>query len=198
MFLFQLAAGDRITSSLAFVPALAEDEPWRFVTSAFLHSTGFILHIGFNMMVLYQIGPSLEAALGRSRYLALYLISAVGGSVGYLLLADPLNPLVWGASVVGASGAVFGLFGALLVVQRRLGHESGGLFALVAVNFALGFVFSGVAWQGHLGGLVTGAVAGAALVLPRGDRRGPTQVTALVAVALVLVLLAATKLTSAG
>jgi membrane associated rhomboid family serine protease len=163
-----------------------------------LHSTGFILHIGFNMLVLYQVGPALEAALGRSRYLALYLISAVGGSVGYLVLADPLNPLAWGASVVGASGAVFGLFGALLVVQRRLGHESGGLFALVAVNFALGFVFSGVAWQGHLGGLLTGAVAGAALVLPHGERRGATQVAALTAVVAVLMLSAVVKLTSAG
>jgi membrane associated rhomboid family serine protease len=198
MFLLQLATGDRITSRLAFVPALAQDEPWRFVTSAFLHSTGLILHIGFNMLVLYQIGPVLEAALGRSRYLALYLVSAVGGSVGYLLLADPLSPFSWGASVVGASGAVFGLFGALLVVQRRLGQDSGGLFVLVALNFGLGFVFAGVAWQSHLGGLVTGAVAAAALVLPHGARRTAGQVVGVSAVAVGLTVLTVAKLVSAG
>jgi membrane associated rhomboid family serine protease len=193
LFLLQLASGNQITDNLAFEPSLAGSQPWRFVTSAFLHSTGFVLHIGFNMLVLYQVGPYLEQALGRARYLALYLISAFGGSVGYLLLADPLDPFSWNRPVVGASGAVFGLFGGLLVVQRRLGQRSGGLFGLVALNFGLGFVFANVAWQSHLGGLITGAVVAAAIALPRGPRRAAIQTGAVLGVLALLVLLAAVR-----
>jgi membrane associated rhomboid family serine protease len=185
--LSQLASGGRVTGMLAFTPGLAAAEPWRFVTSAFLHSTVFTPHIAFNMLVLYQVGPYLELSFGRVRYFTLYLLSAVGGSVGYLVLADPADPLSWGASVIGASGAVFGLFGALLVVQRRLGLSNGGLFVLVGVNFAVGLLFSGVAWQSHLGGLVTGTAASLALVLPRGPGRAIRQGLGLLVVVAVLI-----------
>ncbi|MGL5857896.1 MAG: rhomboid family intramembrane serine protease [Angustibacter sp.] len=192
MFLLQLA-NSRITFDLAFVPALAETEPWRFLTSAFLHSRGFFLHIAFNVLVLYQIGPYLERTLGRLRYVAVYLVCAFGGSVGYLVLADPWGES-WRTAVVGASGAVFGLFGALLVVQRRLGQDNRGLFVLVGLNVVIGFVVSGIAWQSHLGGLVTGAGCAAALVLPRGPRRTVLQAGGLAAVVAVLVLVSALKL----
>jgi membrane associated rhomboid family serine protease len=194
VFVLQLALGERFTSALAFYPALAQDEPWRFVTGAFLHSPGFLLHIAFNLIILWQIGPVLEQQLARLRFLALYLLSAIGGSVGYLLLADPAQGS-WYTQVVGASGAVFGLFGALVVVNRRLGVDSRGIIGLIAVNAVIGFVPGlNIAWQAHLGGLVTGAVAAAVLVHAPRARRPLVQGLGLVAVLLLLVVLSTTKL----
>jgi membrane associated rhomboid family serine protease len=99
-------AGDPVGEALAFSPVLAEAEPWRFLTSAFVHSTGNLLHVGLNMYVLWQLGPHLERLLGWSRYLVTYLLSALGGSVGVLLLATPsLEPgELWRTYVVGACG----------------------------------------------------------------------------------------------
>ena len=112
---------DRLTFDLAFVPFLAESEPWRFLTAAFAHSPGSLLHIAFNMYALWITGNYLEPLLGRLRFLALYLVSAVGGSVGFLVLADGQQ---WFTPVVGASGAVFGLFAALLVLNPHpVAHE---------------------------------------------------------------------------
>lgn len=199
VFVLQLAPGLEVTTRFAFAPVVAGAEPWRFVTAAFLHSTSFLPHIVLNMVVLYQVGPYLEERLGRLRFLVLYLVSAAGGSVGYLLLADPLLPTSWNAAVVGASGAVFGLFGALLVVQRRLGHQSQGLYVVIGLNFVLGFVIANVAWQAHLGGLVTGAVLAAALVAPvRRSRRELVQLGGTAAVVVLLVLLAVWKLSAAA
>ena len=197
VFLLQLAVGETITQDFAFAPVVAQSEPWRFITSAFLHSTSFLPHILFNMVVLYQVGPYLERSLGRLRYAALYLICGVGGSVGYLLLADPLDPRSWNSAVVGASGAVFGLFGALLMVQRRLRQDLSGIYALVGINLVLGFVFSGIAWQAHVGGLVTGCALGAVLTLPTGRWRAPLHAAGSVAVLVLLVALSAAKLASA-
>jgi membrane associated rhomboid family serine protease len=197
VYLLQRVPGTDITSRFAFVPALADDQPYRFITAAFLHSPGWPLHILFNMIVLYQVGPYLEQQLGRVRYLALYLVSALGGSVGFLLLANPLNPFSWGASVVGASGAVFGLFGALLVVQRRLGHESAGVIVFIVINFALGFVVPNVAWQGHLGGLLTGAAVGLVMAAPVKQHRTAIQVAGTVGIVAVLVVLSVWKLSTA-
>lgn len=198
VYLVQLLPGSAVTQDYAFAPAVAAAEPWRFLTSAFLHSTGFVLHIAFNMFVLYQVGPYLEQALGRLRFLALYLVSAVGGSVGVLLLADPLSPYSWNGGVVGASGAVFGLLGALLLVQRRIGGVNRGLLVLIGLNFALGFVVPNVAWQGHLGGLLTGLALSGALVLPSGGRRAVLQVAGTGGVLALLVIASVAKLTLAG
>ncbi len=175
------------TRALAFVPLLGESQPWRFLTSAFLHSPGQILHIAFNMVALYSVGPFLEASLGRWRYLALYLLSAVGGSVMYLLLASPYDAS-WFTILVGASGAVFGLFGAVLVVLRRVGRSAGGIVGVLLINGVLGFVLPGVAWQAHLGGLVVGAALGAAFAYAPRERRLPVAVGACVGVGLLLVL----------
>lgn len=155
-----LIPGDFIFQNFAFANIFAASEPWRMLTSAFLHSQGNILHLALNMYTLWIFGQALEPLLGRARYLALYLISAVGGSVGYLLLT-PWIPVV---GVVGASGAIFGLFGAMLLVQRRRGGPMTQLWVLLAVNLAFGFMVSGIAWQAHLGGLVTGAACAAVLV----------------------------------
>lgn len=171
------------TEDLAFVPVIGWHEPWRALTGAFLHSPSTVLHLGLNMLMLWQIGPYLESLLGRARFLALYLVSAVGGSAGVLLLAPAPRSILftsaeaaqyaaWATPVVGASGAVFGLFGALLVLNRHLGRSSTPLYAVLAVNIVFGFIYPGIAWQAHLGGLVTGtAVAGVFAVLAHRDRR---------------------------
>ena len=191
-----------LTSELSFVPVLGLDEPWRFLTAAFAHSPGSPLHILFNMYALWILGQYLEPMLGRVRFAILYLVSAFGGSVGYLLLASPpALPLTqdgitgssWITPVVGASGAVFGLFGALLVLNRHLGRSSGAMFGVLAINAVLGFVVPGIAWQAHLGGLVTGAALAAVITVtaPQGRRR--LQIPALAAVLVLVALTAAAK-----
>lgn len=194
-YLLQSVGGMGFTQRFAFAPVVAESEPWRFVTSAFLHQTGFLPHILFNMFALYQLGPMLEQRFGRSRFLALYLLSAIGGSVAYLLLADPSDPGSWRSAVVGASGAVFGLFGALFVVNRRLGLESRGLIGVIAVNAVIGFVPGlNIAWQAHLGGLITGALVAAVLVYAPRARRSAVQASGLFGLSLMLAALAVLKL----
>jgi membrane associated rhomboid family serine protease len=175
-------------------------EPWRFLTAAFAHAQGQPLHILFNMFALYQIGSYLEPMLGRVRFASLYLISAIGGSVGYLLLATPPGNIVelqrgnaWVIGTVGASGAVFGLFAALLVLNRHMGRSSAGIVAVLAINAVLGFVIPGIAWQAHLGGAVTGAVLAALIAVTAPRPRQRLQLPALAAVALVVVALAVAK-----
>lgn len=166
-----------LTVRIGFVPALGESEPWRFLTSAFAHSPRQIMHIGFNMLALWVVGAQyLEPLLGRVRYALLYLLSAVGGSVVYLLLSSPPSGPrdlgTWFTLAVGASGAVFGLFGALLVLNRKLGRSSAGMYATVVINAVLGFVIPNIAWQAHLGGFLTGAaVAGVIAATSRGPQR---------------------------
>lgn len=128
-------------------------EPWRFFTSAFLHSG--LMHLALNMLALYVVGPSLEAMLGKWRFFTLYLLSAVGGSLAMLAWAL-VDPSMHTVIAVGASGAVFGLFGAVFVAYRSLGADTRSILGLVAVNLLLGFVVPNVAWQAHVGGLLTG------------------------------------------
>jgi membrane associated rhomboid family serine protease len=198
VFLLQQAPSLSVTTDLAFVPGLAADEPWRFVTTAFLHAPSFLLHIVFNMIALWQVGPALEHLLGRARFVALYLISAVGGSVGFLLLADPSNPFSWYRPVVGASGAVFGLFGATVLVLRKLRLDARPLIGVIVVNAILGFVIQGIAWQAHLGGLVAGTAVTAAFVYAPARRRTAVQSVGVVAVAVLVVVAAWLRLASAG
>lgn len=170
----------------AFMPLLGESEPWRFLTSAFLHAPRQPIHILFNMVALWAVGPFLEASLGRWRFLALYLLSAVGGSVMFLLLASPTDSS-WVTVLVGASGAVFGLFGAVLVVLRRVGRSAGGIVGVLVLNGVIGFVVPGVAWQAHLGGLIVGAALGAAFAYAPRERRLPVAVGSCVGMAVLLV-----------
>lgn len=180
----------QVYSELAFMPALAESEPHRFLTTAFLH--GGFLHLAVNMYALYLVGAMLEPLLGRWRFAALYLVSAVGGSVAVLVLAGPGSP-AWTQVTVGASGAVFGLFAASFFVLRRFGRDVTWVAAILAINLALGFVIPNVSWQAHVGGMLTGAVLAAGYVYaPRGSR-AVWSVIATVLVVLVLVALALSR-----
>lgn len=188
LYVLQVLGGGAVENALAFFPWLADTQPWRYLTSAFLHSQSGLLplHLLFNMYVLYLTGPALEQLLGRGRFLALYLVSAFGGSVAF--------QLVWAATdaaptyAVGASGAVFGLFGALLVVQRRMRVPVGQIGAVLAINLVISFVVPNIAWEAHLGGLATGAALAALLV--RAPRRPSAQVVGIAVVAAVWVVLA--------
>ena len=180
-----LLPGEAIYQQFAFANVFADREPWRMLTAAFLHSQSFLLHIVLNMYTLWIFGQALEPLLGRVRFLAVYLLSAVGGSIGFLLLT-PDRPVI---GVVGASGAIFGLFGAMLVVQRHRGGETRQLWVLIAINGAIGFFVQGIAWQAHLGGLITGGLAAAAIAYaPRGKNQGLLQAGGLVLVGALLAI----------
>jgi membrane associated rhomboid family serine protease len=169
-------------------PQYGAFEPWRMLTAAFLHSPDSLLHIILNMYTLWIFGQALEPLLGRARFLALYLISAVGGSVGYLLLNPVLVPGQGLVGVVGASGAIFGLFGAMLLVQRHRGGETRQLWVLIAINGVIGFLIPQIAWQAHLGGLITGGLCAAVLAYtPRGPRQRLLQAAGLAAVLALLI-----------
>jgi membrane associated rhomboid family serine protease len=151
------------------------------------------------MYALWICGQALEPMLGRARYLGLYLVSALGGSVGYLLLASPVLPTqggsnTWWTGTVGASGAVFGLFAALVVLYRKMGLSTVPIFVLIGINAVLSFTVHGIAWQAHLGGLVTGAIASAVLILAPKARRSTVQWAGLGGVLVLLVVLTAVKL----
>jgi membrane associated rhomboid family serine protease len=159
---------------------------YRLLTSAFVAPGGLgglgFLDIAFNMWALIIVGPALERMLGSARYLAVYLLSAIGGGV-FLYYLVPLNQ-----PALGASGAVFGLFGAWFVVSRRLRLDSRGIIGLIVINLVLGFVVPRIAWQDHIGGLITGAVLTAAYAYAPRSRRFLVQGTATVAVLALLVL----------
>lgn len=195
-YILQLTVHDW-TMRWAFAPSVGEQEPWRFLTAAFLHSQGQLLHIVFNMVALWTVGPYLEAALGRWRFTALYLLSAIGGSVGYLLLVSP-DSIGWYTALVGASGAVFGLFGAVLVVLRRLGRSARSIVSVLVINAVLGFVLPGVAWQAHLGGLVVGAALGAAFAYAPRDSRRVVGIGACVAMLALLAVVATARYALVG
>ena len=166
IFVLQLATDGEITDrykSFGYAIALG-DEYYRLMTAAFLHAG--VLHIAFNMYCLFLVGPPLEATLGRARYLTLYLLAAVGGSAASYVFSSP------GVSGVGASGAIFGLFGAYLVVARRLNADARSIATVVGINLVLGFVIPNIDWRAHIGGLVVGAAVGAAFAYaPTGPRR---------------------------
>ncbi|MEW2293391.1 rhomboid family intramembrane serine protease [Streptomyces sp. NPDC006743] len=177
-FLVQLAVGNPFTErfemvgqaylpSLGSVGGVAQGEWYRLLTAMFLH--GGYIHIAFNMLSLWWIGGPLEAALGRARYLALYLAAGLAGSALSYLVAAPNQPSV------GASGAIFGLFGAMAVLMRRLRYDMRPVIALLVINLVITFGWGGIAWQAHIGGLVAGVVTGYAMVHAPRERRNLVQ-----------------------
>jgi membrane associated rhomboid family serine protease len=157
---------------------------YRLITSAFVAPTGGlgITDIAFNMWALIFVGPTLERMLGSARYLAVYLLSALGGAVFLYYLVPPNE------AALGASGAIFGLFGAWFVVSRRRGLESRGIIGLIVINLVLGFVVPHIAWQDHIGGLITGAVITAGYVYAPRSHRSLFQGAATVAVLAILIV----------
>lgn len=163
VFVLQIASRTLQYKLSLFPVAVAGGQYYRLLTSAFMHYG--IIHILFNMWALYVLGPPLEQHLGRLRFAALYLLSALGGSV-VVYLFSPLN-----AATAGASGAIFGLFGATLVAAKRLNLDVRWLIGLIVINLFITFTVPGISWQGHLGGLITGALVAAVYVYaPRGQR----------------------------
>ncbi|MDX6699750.1 MAG: hypothetical protein QOE65_3147 [Solirubrobacteraceae bacterium] len=154
--------GSVVDNGALYGPSVADGEYWRLITSGFLHAG--LIHIGFNMYLLYILGTMLEPSIGRVRFLVLYFTSLLGGSLGALLI----NP---DSLTVGASGAVFGLMGGAVVIMRARGFDpmASGIPALIGLNLLLTFVFPGISVGGHIGGLVSGAIAAYVLVAV-GDR----------------------------
>ena len=162
------------------------DEWWRLVSAAFLH--GSVLHLAFNMYVLFALGPTLERILGHGRYLTLYLLAAIGGAVASYAFSSP-NTLS-----VGASGAIFGLMGALVVAGRRLRFDVTQVLVLIGVNIVIGFLPGGnVDWRAHLGGLVTGALVAAMMVFPSPRYRTLVQIVGIVVLLGVMALVVMTR-----
>lgn len=161
---------------------VADGAYWQLLTSMFTHVE--VWHIAFNMLALWFLGPQLEMVLGRLRFLALYLVSGLAGSVCVFWLSSE------DGRTLGASGAVFGLLGALLVVAYKVGGNVQTLLSWLAMNAVITFLVPNVSWQGHLGGLVGGALVGTVLVYAPKDRR--TLVQAVGVGAVVVALAAAT------
>ncbi|MBY8343728.1 rhomboid family intramembrane serine protease [Streptomyces spinosirectus] len=194
VYLVQLSVGDRFTNRFellgqAYVPVLngvegiAQGDYYRMLTAMFLH--GSYIHILFNMLSLWWIGGPLEAALGRARYLALYFVSGLAGSALTYLIAAPNQPSL------GASGAIFGLFGATAVLLRRLRYDMRPVIALLVINLIFTFGWSNIAWQAHIGGLVAGVITGYAMVHAPREHRNLVQygTCAVVLVAVVVMTL---------
>ncbi|WP_405999707.1 rhomboid family intramembrane serine protease [Streptomyces sp. NBC_00829] len=195
VFVTVLALGDRFVAELeligyAFSPQLGEvvgvaDGEWyRLLTSTFLHQE--VSHILFNMVSLWFLGRLVEPALGRTRFLAVYLMSGLGGSALAYLIAAPNQPSL------GASGAIFGLMGAFAVLARRVNLDMRPVIAILGISLLLTFTREGISWQGHIGGLVTGALVTLGLVYAPRDRRMLVQLAtcSLVLIATVVTIVA--------
>lgn len=156
--------GAAVYNDLVLRPLWVPEEPWRLLTSAFTHVQ--IFHIFSNLFMLYQLGPPLEQMLGRLRFTLLYLLSALGGGVAvWVLSSSPLQ------ATLGASGAVLGLVGALLVISRARGLDITWIVAYVAITAVISFTIPNISWEGHLGGFVTGAAVGAIFLVDTKRRR---------------------------
>ena len=181
--------GSHVTNALLYAGAFSYPasaggsfQPWRLLTSVFAHAS--LIHIALNMYTLWIFGQILEPMIGKWRYLALFLISGVFGSVGMLVLAP-------NQGAVGASGAIFGMFGALVVIQRKLGGPVRQLIVLIVINLAFGFIpifGAHIAWQAHVGGLVGGLLAGLILTETRKKSQQPLQIVLLIVLGIVAVL----------
>ncbi len=136
-------------------PAVAAGDWWRLITSAFLHAN--IAHIALNMLAIGWLGAPVERYVGHLRYLGIYIVSGLAGSAGALVLTP-------NAHTVGASGAVFGILGALLIIEyQQTGRITGQAFSLIVINLVFSFTFSGISVGGHIGGLIGGIASMLAL-----------------------------------
>jgi len=127
-------------------------EYYRLFTVALLHdnSSTIPIHLAFNAMAIHQLGTPLEYAFGKAKFLAIFFFSLLTGSLTSSIFMD------WNGYSIGASGAVFGLFGAFIAAEKYLGIDAKSIYIIVGINFALGFTIGGVDWRAHLGGLIGG------------------------------------------
>jgi membrane associated rhomboid family serine protease len=174
----------------SWLPGVSDGAWWQLVTSMFTHVEVF--HIGFNMLALWILGPQLEMVLGRVRYLGLYLLSGLVGSAAVYWLSSEFTP------TIGASGAIFGLMGALLVLAYKVRADVSQLLMWIGLNAALTFFGRGISWQGHVGGFVGGVVLAAILVYAPRTRRTAWQAAGFGAVALLVLLAIVTRTVALG
>jgi len=150
IFLLQELTGTLLVKSFAlFAPLVTSGEWWRLISAGFLH--GSIIHLLFNVYILWVIGSQLESMVGNIKFIIIYFVSLLGGSVASYLFSP------FGSYSIGASGAIFGLMGAMLVVGRKRNLDISQITTLVAINVVIGFVLSGIDWRAHLGGLAAGS-----------------------------------------
>ena len=150
-----------------YYPGVSDGAYWQLLTSTFTHVE--ILHIGFNMFALWVLGPQVEHLFGRARFIALYLLSGLAGSALVYATAPQLQ------ATLGASGAIFGLMGALLVVAIRTRTSVQSVLVWIAINAVITLTVPNISWQGHLGGFIGGALVSAAIVWAPRDRRALVQ-----------------------
>jgi membrane associated rhomboid family serine protease len=186
--------GIRVSGGFAEkVSGVGDGAWWQVITSVFTHVEP--LHIGLNMLTLYFLGPLVEAVLGRARFLALYLVSGLTGSAAVMLFSASHQ------QTLGASGALFGLMGALVVLSRKVGGDYQQILIWLGLNLVFTFTVSGISWQGHLGGLVGGVLLAAAMAYAPRARRALVQwsaVALLAAVAVALIVVRAASFTDPG
>ncbi len=150
VYVIQFVLGDVYISNFAlFAPSVSSGQLWRLLTAGFLH--GSILHLLFNVYILWVLGSQLENIVGKTKFISIYFISLLGGSLASYLFSP------FGSYSIGASGAIFGLMGAMLVVGRKRNTDISQIATLVVINVVIGFVLSGIDWRAHLGGLAAGA-----------------------------------------
>jgi membrane associated rhomboid family serine protease len=167
-----------------YAEGVAQGAWWQIATSAFTHIA--VIHLALNMMALYFLGPPLEQVLGRVRFITLYAVAGLTGSAAVMLFSDQLG------GTLGASGAIFGLFGALAVVALKVGGDFRNVLVLIGLNLAFTFTVPNISWQGHLGGLVGGTLVALAMVYAPKERRalvqfGASALVAAGAIALIVV-----------
>jgi membrane associated rhomboid family serine protease len=181
IYLISLVFGgvNGFAASFGMVPlAIAQGEWWRLITAAFLH--GGLLHLAFNMYALYWLGPQLERLLGPIRFATVYFLSALGGSVASYWFS-PVHTVS-----VGASGAIFGLMAAMIVIGRKMQADISQLAALFGINVVIGFVSGGIDWRAHLGGAAVGALT--AWIMTKGTRETRNQIQVISSVAIFALL----------
>ena len=192
-------AGSRLVDYLALRPSstylgvvypqfasVSQGDVWQLLTSMFTHVA--IWHIGFNMLALWTLGPQLELAIGRTRFLAVYFISGLAGSATVLWFSTPYG------QTLGASGAIFGLMGAMLVVAIKVHGDVRGMLVWIGVNFVITFLFLRlISWQGHLGGFIGGLLLGTVIVYAPRTHRTRWQTAGITAVAVLVLVTAGTR-----
>ena len=148
VYLVQFTSNNAVTPLLALYPQFVGSMPWTIITSGFAHAS--LIHIALNMYSLWIFGEALENIFGAKRFVWLYLLSILGGSIAFIIF----NPL---DNAVGASGGIFGLMGAYFIITRAMGYRSSQMLVLILINIAIGIFNPGIAMSAHLGGLAVGA-----------------------------------------